>query len=301
MERVGILINKLLQQYNDKASAENIAVTAQMLLAELHLQNNNQEQKSYKAAVIMPGNRSVSLNMETAKPEASSAEQRVREERETATEKQEENIPATHSHDVSETNSEEAEAAAVEEEIFPKGENFYKPAEETIEELKQEEEIPDTHALDVNEANRDEVETPPTEDKKLDNFYSRFMPYDIPTLPIKNQPKEVHELKLEASDDEELSLNDKLKEIRKETADVISGEPIKDLRKAININDRYSFINELFRGDEAMYDRSIKVINDFKIFAEADYWIQRELKTKLGWIESDVTKQFDNLVRRRFA
>ncbi len=293
MERVGILINKLLQQYNDKASAENIAVTAQMLLAELQLQNNNQEQKSYKAAVIMPGNRSAAISIENvvaAEPAAPQSE----------TLNQEQPIADAPAIDVNETKREEAETAAVEEEIFPKGESFYKPAEETIEEPKKEA-IPDTHALDVNEANRDEVETPPTEDKKLDNFYSRFMPYDIPTLPIKNQPKEVHELKLEASDDEELSLNDKLKEIRKETADVISGEPIKDLRKAININDRYSFINELFRGDEAMYDRSIKVINDFKIFAEADYWIQRELKTKLGWIESDVTKQFDNLVRRRFA
>ena len=296
MERVGILINKLLQQYNDKVTAENIAITAQMLVAELQLQNNEKEQKSYKAAVIMPGNRSVSVNIESPaveiQPVAKAAE---------VEQKQEEVVVENAILDVYETNREQGKTAAVEEEIFPKGESFYKPAEEITEEPKQEEAIPDTHALDVNEANRDEVETPPTEDKKLDNFYSRFMPYDIPTLPIKSQPKEVHELKLEASDDEELSLNDKLKEIRKETADVISGEPIKDLRKAININDRYSFINELFRGDEAMYDRSIKVINDFKIFAEADYWIQRELKTKLGWIESDVTKQFDNLVRRRFA
>ena len=32
-----------------------------------------------------------------------------------------------------------------------------------------------------------------------------------------------------------------------------------------------------------MYERSIKTINSFNIYAEAEYWISRELKVKLGW------------------
>ena len=59
--------------------------------------------------------------------------------------------------------------------------------------------------------------------------------------------------------------------------------PIRDLKKAISINERHRFIQELFRGDETMYERSIKTINSFNIFAEAEFWIQRELKLKLGW------------------
>ncbi|OPZ17236.1 MAG: hypothetical protein BWZ05_01518 [Bacteroidetes bacterium ADurb.BinA245] len=74
------------------------------------------------------------------------------------------------------------------------------------------------------------------------------------------------------------------------------------MRKAIGINDRFVFINELFRGDESMYERCIKTINSFNIYAEAEYWISRELKVKLGWDNNNPTvQQFDQLVKRRFS
>ncbi len=97
------------------------------------------------------------------------------------------------------------------------------------------------------------------------------------------------------------SLNDRLKESKVELSEKLTEAPIRDLKKAIGINDRFLFINELFRGDEAMYERSIKTIQNFSIFAEAEYWIRRELKVKIGWLDSDpVVKQFDQLVKRRF-
>ena len=96
-------------------------------------------------------------------------------------------------------------------------------------------------------------------------------------------------------------LNDSLKSVKKEVSDVLKDTPIKDLKKGIGINDRFLFINDLFKGDENMYERSIKTINGFSIFPEAEYWIRRELKTKLGWNDQDdVVRQFDALVKRRF-
>ena len=98
------------------------------------------------------------------------------------------------------------------------------------------------------------------------------------------------------------SLNDRLKEEKIELSQSLTTAPIKDLRKAIGVNDRFLFINELFRGDEAMYERSIKTIQNFSIFAEAEFWIRRELKLKIGWMDSHpVVKQFDQLVKRRFS
>ena len=98
------------------------------------------------------------------------------------------------------------------------------------------------------------------------------------------------------------SLNDRLKEERPEVAHRLKETPIKDLRKAIGINDRFVFVKELFRGDEAMYERSVKTINNFNIFSEAEYWIARELKHILGWDDDNATvKHFYQLVRRRFA
>jgi hypothetical protein len=102
--------------------------------------------------------------------------------------------------------------------------------------------------------------------------------------------------------EEEKDFNNKLKENKTEVAAILQGTPVKDLRKAIGINDRYLFINELFRGDETMYERSIKTINSFNIYPEAEYWIQRELKVKLGWLEEvEAVKIFDQLVKRRFS
>ena len=98
------------------------------------------------------------------------------------------------------------------------------------------------------------------------------------------------------------SLNDKLKQEKTELLELLKEAPIKDLRKAIGINDRFLFIDDLFRGDEAMYERSIKTINGFNIYAEAEYWIIRELKVKLGWPNEHKTAQhFDQLVKRRFS
>ena len=119
---------------------------------------------------------------------------------------------------------------------------------------------------------------------------------EIPTL--SHQPKrEVND----ASTQEE-SLNDKLKQGKTELVEILKESPVKDLRKAIGINDRFLFINDLFRGDESMYERSIKTINSFNIHAEAEYWISRELKLKLGWSKDHATVlHFDQLVKRRFS
>lgn len=83
--------------------------------------------------------------------------------------------------------------------------------------------------------------------------------------------------------------------------DKISGGKITDLRKGFSINDRFRFINSLFRGDEAMFDRAIKTINNFDILPEARYWMQRELVIKLGWHDEDeLVQHFHQLVMRRF-
>ena len=98
------------------------------------------------------------------------------------------------------------------------------------------------------------------------------------------------------------SLNDQLRQEKTEIGHVLKETPIKDLKKGIGVNDRFVFLSELFRGDEAMYERSLKTINSFRILPEAEYWINRELKIKLGWDDNHhVTQQFYQLVRRRFS
>ena len=88
----------------------------------------------------------------------------------------------------------------------------------------------------------------------------------------------------------------------KEVKDHLVLEPIKDLRSAIGINDKFQFIQELFSGDEKSFEVGIKTINAFKIFPEAQFYIKRELREKNNWDEeSNVVKQFDQLIKRRFS
>jgi hypothetical protein len=121
--------------------------------------------------------------------------------------------------------------------------------------------------------------------------------YEIPTFSQHKIGKEVNE-----AVEQQQSLNDRLKENRTEVMHAIKDTPIKYLRKGIGINDRFVFINELFRGDEPMYERSIKTINSFNIYPEAEYWMNRELKIKLGWDDSrEIVTHFYQLVKRRFS
>jgi hypothetical protein len=122
---------------------------------------------------------------------------------------------------------------------------------------------------------------------------------EVPTLSHQPNNREINDLIGTSS----TSINDKLKTgSTAELGTVLKASPVKELRKAIGVNDRFVFISELFRGDEAMYERSIKTINNFRILPEAEYWMERELKIKLGWDDSrEIVQHFYQLVRRRFS
>jgi hypothetical protein len=98
------------------------------------------------------------------------------------------------------------------------------------------------------------------------------------------------------------SLNERFQQGQVELADKLGEMPVKDLRHAIGINDKFQFIQELFRGDIDTYERSVKTINEFNFLQEAEYWIERELKIRQGWEDNNhVVKQFYAIVRKRFT
>lgn len=126
---------------------------------------------------------------------------------------------------------------------------------------------------------------------------SPWQPDPVAEMPSLLQQREMNEILGRPAP----SINDRLRTDHTELAAVLTEAPVKDLKKAIGINDRFVFLHELFRGDESMYERSIKTINSFRAYPEAEYWIERELKIKLGWDEhKETVKHFMQLVRRRF-
>jgi len=142
------------------------------------------------------------------------------------------------------------------------------------------------------------ISAPKAKTKNNNQLDIHFDPMnEIPTFSQHKIGKEVNE-----TVEHQESLNDRLKENRTELMHSLKDTPIRDLRKGIGINDRFVFISELFRGDEPMYERSIKTINSFNIYPEAEYWMNRELKIKLGWDDTkEIVKHFYQLVKRRFA
>jgi hypothetical protein len=142
------------------------------------------------------------------------------------------------------------------------------------------------------------TEAPEQPKQNVPLFDMNFDVVEAPTLVQQQIHKEVNEIIANHKE----SLNDRLKKEQKEVAHILKDTPVKDLRKAIGVNDKFVFISELFRGDEAMYERSIKTVNTFHILPEAEYWINRELKVKLGWNDTnDIVQHFYQLVRRRFS
>ncbi len=86
------------------------------------------------------------------------------------------------------------------------------------------------------------------------------------------------------------------------TSLLFESDKLTDLKKAISLHEKFVFISELFRGDDSNYDRSIRTIQNFNSFNEANNWITKELVTKEGWKnENETVTQFMNLVKRRFA
>ena len=148
------------------------------------------------------------------------------------------------------------------------------------------------------EEEQEVISVPKLKSKPKSQLDLHFDPMnEIPTFSQYKIGKEVNE-----AVEQQESFNDRLKENRTELMHSLKETPIRDLRKGIGINDRFVFISELFRGDEPMYERSIKTINSFNIYPEAEYWMNRELKIKLGWEDTrETVKHFYQLVKRRFA
>lgn len=79
-------------------------------------------------------------------------------------------------------------------------------------------------------------------------------------------------------------------------ADKLMLQPIKDLKSAIGINDKFQFINELFGGNADDYNQTIAAINTAENKAAA-----MELISKKDWSSKKaLAKSFYTLIERRF-
>ena len=75
---------------------------------------------------------------------------------------------------------------------------------------------------------------------------------------------------------------------------------ITNLKNAIGINDKFLFINELFKGDLQEYNKTIDMLNSFLGIGEANVFFE-DLKEKYNWNEKpDALHKLEELIIRKF-
>jgi hypothetical protein len=75
------------------------------------------------------------------------------------------------------------------------------------------------------------------------------------------------------------------------------GKPVENLMSAIAINDRFTFIRELFNGDSPSFEHAIRVLNESANFNDAyNYMIQN-----YDWdMDSDAVQLLLDIIRRKY-
>ena len=97
------------------------------------------------------------------------------------------------------------------------------------------------------------------------------------------------------------TLGDRYQQQQEETlGERLQHSSVNDLQKAIGINDKFLFVNELFSGSMEKYNRSIENLNDLKTLNGALIYIN-ELRIELQWnSNNEAYKKLLELVHRKF-
>lgn len=99
----------------------------------------------------------------------------------------------------------------------------------------------------------------------------------------------------------EESVNDKLLNPEKSLAEKLEEEIIVDLKKAISLNDKFTFIHQLFNEDQTAYESVIKKIDEAGNKDDAFKTVEHLMK-QYKWEEEDQAFQkFKNLISRKFV
>lgn len=152
-----------------------------------------------------------------------------------------------------------------------------KPEEETKSEIKKEEEAEETK-MPLKSIKKDKG-------LSLDLFAGR----EKETLAdkFKDQNTSVHEKM--ATENSEKTLAEKM-----------GKQGIENLRAAIGINDKFLFINQLFKGDLQEYNKAIDKLNSYENITGASVFLE-ELLEKFKWDKNDENyRKLEDLLIRKF-
>jgi hypothetical protein len=102
---------------------------------------------------------------------------------------------------------------------------------------------------------------------------------------------------------EQPTINEVLaKEAPAETlADAFQRKPVESIHQSISLNQKFTFINQLFNGDSVAYHIAVDDLEHCRGFAEAKELMNRVYGPKYHWrMNPDEADEFYEIVRRRF-
>jgi len=142
-----------------------------------------------------------------------------------------------------------------------------------------------------------------TEERKTDKEAEKKAETEIETVEENevelNEKKVIIEANQRLGDSfsKEKSVNDLIDTENTKLEQKISNRPVKSIKTAIGINDKFLFIRELFEGNAEVFTKAIAVLDAKKDINEAVKYLQQNFK----WKKNETSLKFVNLVKRRFS
>ncbi|MER2999119.1 hypothetical protein [Pontibacter populi] len=120
-----------------------------------------------------------------------------------------------------------------------------------------------------------------------------------PTAPAPAKPLDLNE---RFKTERPATLNENFKKAASSLADSHSNQRIDSLKNAISINQRFSFINELFEGDNLTYYQAIQSLDAMTDANQATHFVTNDLAGKYDWSKKqDHVNKLLRLIERKFA
>jgi hypothetical protein len=131
---------------------------------------------------------------------------------------------------------------------------------------------------------------------------------EVKTKPVEDQIEPDIETSVEKDVKLPVTVSDKFMAIFNETksndlSEKLSMMPVNDLRKVFGLNEKIFTINELFEGDNKVFDNAINDLNSLSSFIEARDYIILNLTSRFKWdteFKLKKAEQFVKTIRRRY-
>ncbi|MDZ4839266.1 MAG: hypothetical protein SGJ04_04605 [Bacteroidota bacterium] len=127
--------------------------------------------------------------------------------------------------------------------------------------------------------------------------------FEMPETHSRNEPEVANSIHEKFAKKTEEASNPFTKTSQNQVNDLnrkLSESSIKEMKTAININQKLRFIKELFKGDNKAFSNAVTFIDNSKIQAEANFFAEK-LSEKYEWNNhKESAQEFLHLIKRRF-